>query len=88
MLTVAISKSANLQSLRLRKLCLTLIKCPKPFGFEFEGAGYVQAVEGADAEFAAILPRQLCAAFKGVLRHCGLVPLGGALRDSCLLPLS
>jgi hypothetical protein len=53
---------------------LALIKRPKSFGFEFKGAGDVQAVECSNAEFGAVVSGQLGADVEGVLRHGGIKP--------------
>ena len=63
------SKLANLQALRLRQLSLPLVKRPKAVGFEFEGAGYVQAVEGAYAEFGAVAAGEVGAEVESVFWH-------------------
>jgi len=60
----------NLQPFRPCQLGLALVESPELFCFEFEGASYVETVEGAHAEFRAVAARQVSAEIEGVFRYC------------------
>ncbi len=64
-----VSDLRNPQPLRLRQPSLPLIESPKAFGFEFEGAGDVQAIKRPDAEFRAVAASEVRTNLKRVLRH-------------------
>jgi hypothetical protein len=67
-------KSMCFQPFRLGQLGLPLVKRLKPLCLEFEGASYVQAVQGAYAEFWAVTAGQVGTDIECVFGHCAGEP--------------
>jgi len=58
----------------LRQLGLTIIEGPEALGAELQGAGYMQRVEGADAEGGAVAAGQVDAGLPGSIGELDRMP--------------
>src|SRR5439155_3409771 len=68
------SALSRLQPFHSCQLGLALVESPESFCFEFEGAGDMQAVESAHAEFRPIAAGQVSANIERLLRHLDFHP--------------
>ena len=73
-LPVQRSQPSAFLAFRSCQLGLAVVEGQEAVGFEFQGAGYVEAVEGADAELGAVAAGQVRADIECVLGHCGGEP--------------
>ncbi len=80
--------SGSLDPRGLGQLGLALVEGPESFGFESEGAGDVQGVEGSHAEFRRETAGEISAKLEGIFRHrCGTPKVGGLVGDKFRISL-
>jgi len=64
----------SLESFCPCQLGLALVEGPKSLSFQFQGAGYMKAVERSHSKFRAIAAGEFGAGFESVFRHCCFYP--------------